>query len=69
MVEKSKKKARFEPLTSGFASQRLAARPPDYLKTTALKIDLNQKEYILSSYSFETCTKEAVGNYRMPVKI
>ena len=69
VAEKSKMKARFEPVTSGFASQRLAARPPGYLKSTALKNDLKQKEDIFSSYSFETCTKQALGNYKMPVKI
>ena len=47
VAEKSKMKARFEPVTSGFASQRLPTRPPGYLKSTALKNDLKQKEYIL----------------------
>ena len=47
VAEKSKMKARFEPVTSRFASQRLPTRPPGYLKYNALKIDLKQKEYIL----------------------
>ena len=47
----------------------LLTRPPVNLKTNALKIDFNQKEYNILSYSFQTCTKQALCNYKMPVKI
>ena len=66
---KSKMKAKFEPLTPGFYANALLTRPPDYLKTNALKTNVKQKEYNLLSYSFETCTKKAISNYKMPVKI
>ena len=62
MAEKLKKKQDSDLWPQVLQANALLTKSPGYLKSNALKINFKEKEYNPLIYSFETCTKQALGN-------